>query len=203
VTERTIRKFDSLCGLWNGSRDCPLWLLFVCLSAARLVRSGDEILFLRCEIPIRSDGGLRERWPARLHGHVGRVSVVARRARATNVSSPLRPTIAAHATLSRFICCSRYSLPSEHKGVGVGRDKVIRIHSTHRPTNRSYNRRPEDSTSATQVPSRGSPGTAIIQPRSASCSGTGYHAQANYIHGTPARAHIQLHSKARGGRHVS
>ena len=50
MTERTIRKFDSLCGLWLGSRDRPLWLLFVCLSAARLVRSGDEILFLRCEI---------------------------------------------------------------------------------------------------------------------------------------------------------
>jgi hypothetical protein len=112
---------------------------------------------------------------------------------------PLRPTqpfLALSAVQS-----SRYSLPSEHKGVGEGRDKVIRIHSTHRPTNSSYNRRPEDSTSATQVPSRDSPGTAIIQPRSASCSGTGYHAQANYIHGTPARAHIQLHSKARGGRH--
>jgi hypothetical protein len=106
---------------------------------------------------VRSDKircGLRERWPARLHGHVGRVSVVARRARATNVSSPLRPTIAAHATLSRFWLYLLFTdtLFREHKG--EGRDKVIRIHSTHRPTNSSYNRRPEDSTSATQVPSR-------------------------------------------------
>ncbi len=76
---------------------------------------------------------------------------------------PLRPTqpflalSAVHDTLFR----------ASTRGVGEGRDKVIRIHSTHRPTNRSYNRRPEDSTSATQVPSRGSPGTAIIQPSTA------------------------------------
>jgi hypothetical protein len=57
-------------------------------------------------------------------------------------------------------------------------NKVQRIrrphtHIGHRPTNSSYNRRPEDSTSATQVPSRDSPGTAIIQPRSASVLGHG------------------------------
>ena len=103
MTERTIRKFDSLCGLWLGSRDCPLWLLFVCLSAARLVRSGDEILFLRCEIRCgiaETTGwvdGRPRAMPAGMCDVQGRVSVVARRARATNVSSPLRPTIAAHA----------------------------------------------------------------------------------------------------------
>jgi len=176
VTERTIRKFDSLCGLWLGSRDRPLWLLFVCLSAARLVRSGDEILFLRCEIRCRNCGTMAG--PAGMCD-VGRVSVVARRARATNVSSPLRPTIAAHATLSRFICCSRLLRSEQGSETQVGsrqqssKNPIPHTHIGHRPTNSSYNRRPEDSTSATQVPSRDSPGTAIIQPRSASVLGHG------------------------------
>ena len=99
---------------------------------------------------------------------------------------PLRPTqpfLALSAVQS-----SRYSLPSEHKGVGEGRDKVIRIHSTHRPTNSSYNRRPEDSTSATQIPSpdtRHSHNTTAIRV-GARARGTALK-RIPFIHNTPTR----------------
>ena len=140
--------------------------------------TSDPVPEIRCGL--RNDGR---------HEHAGRVSVVAGRARATNVSSPLRPTQPFLAFRARFICCSRLSSETKSKN----------------PFHTSPNQRIAHTTDALKTPPvphrsrRLTPGTAIIQPRSASVLGHGV-PRSSEFHSYATHRDVQSQTQKREGQ---